>query len=101
MRLNFGIYRLLTLAVLIALFYLLDGFTPPAIDEGAFQAPRMHRIWVFCVSVYLTGACLASFIDHTIGKSRPINIRPAYITIGAIFMAMSLYWLLHLQHSLG
>lgn len=99
MKLNFHIKRILLFAFCLGAFAAIDGFSPPVIEHGAFQADRIVNKWRYCVIVFMAGACCASFVNHKAGTSEKVDIRIAYILFGALLMALSAYWIYGLKRN--
>ncbi|CAN5565999.1 hypothetical protein BH09VER1_BH09VER1_48320 [soil metagenome] len=100
MRLNLHPARILILALCLGAFVYWGGFVPPVIAVGAFQASRMHQIWLYSTIIFVVGAFCASVIDHRVGREKNVNLRPAYLVVGILLMAASAYWLYDLRQSL-
>jgi hypothetical protein len=97
MEFNFSPVRVALLVLLIAVFWLLGGFTPPEVPHGGWHDPaRVRKAWTYCVLLYLAGAGCVSIVDHFSGNLDRTNFRFAYVLLGSIVMAASFFWIRHL-----
>ena len=93
MEFNFSLRRLLVLTALIVLFWLLGGFSSPALDPGShLDSHRIRKAWFYCILLYLAGAGNATIVDHFVGTLDRSNLRLLYIILGALMMLSSLLW---------
>ena len=87
---NFSRSRLLILLLLLLSFAFLGGFTPPAIPEDLMLNPaRVRKAWIYCVMMFVAGACSVSIVDHFVGNIDRSNIRFLYVILGVILMVGS------------
>ena len=94
MEFNFSLPRLGLLAGLLALFWLLGGFSPVAMSGDSFHDPRrVARAWRYCIMLYIAGAGCVSVVDHCAGNLDRTNLRAAWILLGCVLMAGSGLWL--------
>lgn len=95
MEFGFSPARVVALIVLLVVFALLDGFTPPFFDEEmstGFSSTRLMRGWFYCVLLFVSGAVLATVVDHWVGLMPPSNWRPLYMIGGVVLMVVAVVW---------
>jgi hypothetical protein len=92
MEFNFSIRRLAILLVLLVVFWLLDGFSVPLIDNEQYRPQRIKKAWQYCILLYTSGAVCISIVDHYIGTIDRSNIRLLYILVGFSLMTGSYLW---------
>lgn len=93
MEFNFELRRLLILAALLAGFALIGGFTRPDLPpESLHHSQRVYKAWFYCMALFVSGSACVTLIDHWTGTLEPVNLRFAYIALGAILMAAGLLW---------
>lgn len=94
MEINFTLRRVAVLTGLIALFWILGGFTNPGLDPGGYlDSRRIMKAWTYCIILYLTGAGSATIVDHFVGTLDRSNLRLLYLILGVLLMLSSLLWL--------
>lgn len=95
MEFNFSSARVVALIVLLVVFALLGGFTPPFFDEEMttrFSTTRMTRGWFLCVLLFVSGAAMATVVDRWVGLMPPSNWRPIYMIGGVVLMVAAVVW---------
>ncbi len=78
----------------LVIFSFADGFVSPrsVASDPAVISTRTTRAWFYTIAIFVTGAVLASVVDHEIGVMDPTNIRFVYIITGIVLMIVAVYW---------
>jgi hypothetical protein len=58
---------------------------------------RLSRSWTRFGGLFFVGATLTSFVDHYVGIMPPSNLRPVYVVIGTLLMAIAIMLLMSLR----
>ena len=100
MEFNFEFRRLLLLLILLGVFALLGGFTPPDLSpETAHDANRVQKAWFYCLLIFTGGAAVVSVVDHWVGTMERSNLRAMYILIGVVLMIGGALWMRSLKQT--
>jgi hypothetical protein len=92
MEFTFTPFRAGSLIVLLAIFALIGGFSPPWVRLGVDPSVVHSRPWLTCVLMFITGAAMTTVVDHWVGMMPPSNWRPLYVVGGVVLMIAAVVW---------
>jgi hypothetical protein len=81
MEFTFTPVRIGILAILLAAFWLADGFELP----GAGFA-YLRRAWLYSMLLFVLGSVCATIVDHWVGNLDRSNLRCLYVVMGVLCM---------------
>jgi hypothetical protein len=98
MSYDFSLRRWITFGCCILVWIACGGLSQFGI-HGLIQLDmeRLSRAGVRFCGLFFVGAGLASFVDHYVGHMPPSNLRPVYVIIGALMMAIAIMLLMSLR----